>query len=86
MVTCFSRHSRNRSFGERLARGETAQQIIATTRMVAEGVPNTYSAWECAQKLGVDAPIIEHVRLILEGALSPAEALSSLLARDPRAE
>lgn len=86
MVTCFSRHSRNRSFGERLARGETAQQIIATTKMVAEGVPNTYSAWECAQRLGVDAPIIEHVRLILEGALSPAEALSSLLARDPRAE
>ena len=86
MVTCFSRHSRNRSFGERLARGETAQQIIATTKMVAEGVPNTYSAWECAQRLGVDAPIIEHVRLILEGTLSPAEALSSLLARDPRAE
>jgi glycerol-3-phosphate dehydrogenase len=54
--------------------------------MVAEGVPNTYSAWECAQKLGIEAPIIEHVRLILDGALSPAEALSSLLARDPRAE
>lgn len=86
MVTCFSRHSRNRSFGERLARGETAGQIIATTKMVVEGVPNTYSAWECAQRLGVDAPIIEHVRLILEGTLSPAEALSSLLARDPRAE
>ncbi len=86
MVTCFSRHSRNRSFGERLARGETAQQITATTKMVAEGVPNTYSAWECAQRLGIEVPIIEHVRLILEGALSPAEALSSLLARDPRAE
>jgi glycerol-3-phosphate dehydrogenase len=54
--------------------------------MVAEGVPNTYSAWECAQRLGIEVPIIEHVRLILEGALSPAEALSSLLARDPRAE
>lgn len=86
MVTCFSRHSRNRSFGERLARGETAQDIAATTKMVAEGVPNTFSAWECAQRLGVDAPIIEHVRLILEGKLSPSEALSSLLARDPRAE
>jgi glycerol-3-phosphate dehydrogenase (NAD(P)+) len=86
IVTCFSRHSRNRAFGERLARGETTRQILAATKMVAEGVPNTYSAWECAQRLGVDAPIIEHVRLILEGTLSPAEALSSLLARDPRAE
>jgi glycerol-3-phosphate dehydrogenase (NAD(P)+) len=86
MVTCFSRHSRNRSFGERLARGETAREIAATTKMVAEGVPNTFSAWECAQKLGIDTPIIEHVRLILEGKLSPSEALSSLLARDPRAE
>lgn len=86
MVTCFSRHSRNRSFGERLARGERAGEIAATTKMVAEGVPNTFSAWECAQKLGIDTPIIEHVRLILEGKLSPSEALSSLLARDPRAE
>jgi glycerol-3-phosphate dehydrogenase (NAD(P)+) len=86
MVTCFSRHSRNRSFGERLARGETTAQIVATTKMVAEGVPNTYSAWECAKRMGVDAPIIEHVRLILDGKLSPAEALTSLLSRDPRAE
>jgi glycerol-3-phosphate dehydrogenase (NAD(P)+) len=86
MVTCFSRHSRNRAFGERLARGETASGIAATTKMVAEGVPNTYSAWECAQRIGVEVPIIEHVRLILDGKLSPSEALSSLLARDPRAE
>lgn len=86
MVTCFSRHSRNRAFGERLARGETASEIAATTKMVAEGVPNTYSAWECAQRIAVEVPIIEHVRLILDGKLSPSEALSSLLARDPRAE
>jgi glycerol-3-phosphate dehydrogenase (NAD(P)+) len=86
MVTCFSRHSRNRAFGERLARGETAQQIMSTTKMVVEGVPNTYSAWECARRLEVDTPIIDHVRLILDGTLSPAEALTSLLSRDPRAE
>jgi glycerol-3-phosphate dehydrogenase (NAD(P)+) len=69
-----------------LARGETVRQITETSKMVAEGVPNTYSAWECAQRLGVEAPIIEHVRLILDGALTPAAALSSLLSRDPRAE
>ena len=38
IVTAFSRHSRNRRFGERLGRGETPEQIAASTQMVAEGV------------------------------------------------
>ncbi len=86
MVTCFSRHSRNRLVGERLGQGESLGAIVSSMRMVAEGVPTTYSALECAKKLGVDTPIVEHVRLILDGELSPANALSALLARDPRPE
>lgn len=86
MVTCFSKHSRNRAVGERLARGESADQISASMKMVAEGVLTTFSASECARRLGVETPIIDAVRLILEGALTPAAALSALLSRDPRPE
>ena len=86
MVTCFSKHSRNRSVGERLAKGETLGSISASMRMVAEGVPTTYSAFECARRLNVDTPIIDQIKLLLDGALSPKEALSALLARDPRSE
>lgn len=86
MVTCFSKHSRNRLVGERLGKGESLGQIVSSMKMVAEGVPTTYSAQECARKLGVSTPIIDHVRLILDGELSPSSALSALLARDPRPE
>lgn len=86
MVTCFSKHSRNRSVGERLGKGESLGHIVSSTSMVAEGVPTTYSAHECARKLGVETPIIDSVRLILDGTFSPAEAMSALLSRDPKSE
>lgn len=86
MVTCFSRHSRNRMVGERLGKGERLSDIVASMQMVAEGVPTTYSAYECARQLGVETPIIDHVRALLDGTLSPHEALDNLLARDPKPE
>jgi glycerol-3-phosphate dehydrogenase (NAD(P)+) len=86
MVTCFSQHSRNRAVGERLGRGETLSSILASLPMVAEGVPTTYSAAECARKQGVDTPIILQIREVLEGNLTPQRALEALLARDPKPE
>jgi glycerol-3-phosphate dehydrogenase (NAD(P)+) len=86
MVTCFSRHSRNRAVGERLGRGETLQQVIASMSMVAEGVPTTFSAVECAQRHGVETPIIDQMRALLDGEIRAGEALTALLNRDPKAE
>jgi glycerol-3-phosphate dehydrogenase (NAD(P)+) len=86
MVTCFSQHSRNRGFGERLGRGESPAAITSSTAMIAEGVPTTYSAQECAQKLGIETPIIDQMRALLDGATSPREALAALLSREPKPE
>jgi glycerol-3-phosphate dehydrogenase (NAD(P)+) len=86
MVTCFSKHSRNRAVGERLGQGETLTSIISSMQMVAEGVPTTYSASDCARKLGIETPIIDQIRLVLDGALTAPDALAALLARDPRPE
>ena len=86
MVTCFSRHSRNRAVGERLGRGEALSAIIGSMNMVAEGVPTTYGAHECAARLGIDAPIINQVRTLLEGAASPREILMNLMTRGLRSE
>ncbi len=86
MVTCFSRHSRNRSVGERLGRGERLADVVASMQMVAEGVPTAYSAFECARKLGVETPIIDQVRMFLDGEVTPADAMASLLGRDPKPE
>lgn len=86
MVTCFSRHSRNRQVGERLGRGETLEGITGSMRMVAEGVPTARSAWECARRCGVESPIADQVYALLYEGRPPAAALRELLERDPRPE
>ncbi|MDD5199370.1 MAG: NAD(P)-dependent glycerol-3-phosphate dehydrogenase [Terrimicrobiaceae bacterium] len=86
MVTCFSKHSRNRGFGERLGRGETAEQIQASMKMVAEGVPTARSALQCARRLGVEAPIIAQVHAVLYEGRSPRDAMWELLVRPPKRE
>ncbi len=86
MVTCFSRHSRNRAVGERIGRGETPEQIAATMKMVAEGVPTAQSAFECARRLNVETPILNAVHALLYEAKSPRQVLTEILGRDPRPE
>jgi glycerol-3-phosphate dehydrogenase (NAD(P)+) len=86
MVTCFSRHSRNRAVGERLGKGERLADVIASMNMVAEGVPTTYSAHECAHRLGIETPIIDQMRALLDGKLSPRESALNLVTREPKAE
>jgi glycerol-3-phosphate dehydrogenase (NAD(P)+) len=72
--------------GERLGKGERLADIIASMQMVAEGVATTYSACECAERHGVDAPIIKAMRALLDGAASPQSVLTNLLSRDLKAE
>ena len=86
MVTCFSQLSRNRRFGERIARGESLEQIAASTKMIAEGVPTTRSAKKCARQAGIETPIIDEIFSIVHGSGRPAEAMRNLLARGPRPE
>ncbi len=86
MVTCFSRHSRNRKVGERLGRGDSPAQIQESMQMVAEGIPTALSAWQCASRLGVEAPITYEVYSVLYEAKPPHEAMWELLGRPPKAE
>ncbi len=86
MVTCFSRHSRNRQVGERLGRGEPLSKIIESMSMVAEGVPTTRSAFACAKEYGTPTPVIDQVHAVLYEDRPPAEALRNLFGRDPRPE
>ena len=86
MVTCFSRHSRNRQVGERLGQGEALDTIVASMQMVAEGVPTTYSAFECARKYGIDTPVIDQIRALLDGTIAARAAMEKLMAREPRPE
>ena len=86
MVTCFSRHSRNRAVGERIGQGETPEQVAASMQMVAEGVPTALSAYECARKHGVETPVIDAVYGLLTQGKSPREVLVEILSREPKPE
>lgn len=85
-VTCFSRQSRNRAFGERLGRGEALPEILASSVSVVEGYPTAKSAWQLARQKSVDTPIIDEVYQLLYCSKSPADALRALMAREPKAE
>jgi len=86
MVTCFSRHSRNRRLGELLGQGKGLEESIALLKQVAEGVPATRSAFELVSTHGLRAPLVEVVNRILFEGLSPSEALRALMERDLRHE
>jgi len=86
MVTCFSRHSRNRGVGERLGKGETPAAISASMVMIAEGVPTTLGALECARRLDVETPIISEMYAALYENKPANDVMQSLLGREPRAE
>jgi glycerol-3-phosphate dehydrogenase (NAD(P)+) len=86
MVTCFSKLSRNRGFGERLGRGEKVEAVLAGTKSVAEGFPTARSAFELAHKVRIETPIIAQIYAALYEGKSPAQALHDLTARESKPE
>ncbi len=86
MVTCFSHHSRNRAFGERIGRGEKAAQIAASMTAVAEGYPTTRSAQRLAQKHSIVAPVITEVHAMLYEDKDVRQAVRDLMTRDLKSE
>lgn len=86
IATCFSQHSRNRKVGERLGRGESLEQITGSMKMVAEGIPTTKSAFDCARQLNIETPIIDQVYAVFYEGKAPLQGLKDLLQRDQKEE
>jgi glycerol-3-phosphate dehydrogenase (NAD(P)+) len=86
MVTCFSRHSRNRGFGERVGRGEKPSSIAAGMSSVAEGYPTARSAWQLARKHSVITPVIDETYAMLYEGKDVRQAVRDLMARELKAE
>lgn len=85
-VTCFSKLSRNRGFGERLGRGEPASRILSSMRSVAEGYPTAQSARQLAQRLGVSTPIIDEVYAMLYEGKDVRQAVRDVITRESKPE
>jgi glycerol-3-phosphate dehydrogenase (NAD(P)+) len=85
MVTCWSRHGRNRRAGELIARGATPAEAAAEIGQVVEGLTTAPVLHELAQKLGIELPITEGVCRVLSG-LSLGDLVASLMGRRPKGE
>jgi glycerol-3-phosphate dehydrogenase (NAD(P)+) len=86
LLTCTGDLSRNRRVGLKLAEGQALDDIVAELGEVAEGIPTTRAACRLAARLGVELPIAEQVRSVIDGEKTPAEAGWALMARQLRSE
>ncbi len=86
VVTCASRHSRNRMVGERLGRGEKIADILKSMEQVAEGVWTCATARELAHRLKVPAPITDEVHAVIHKGKDPRKAVQDLMTREARPE
>lgn len=86
VVTCTSRHSRNRTFGEAFVNGESLAEYQQRTGMVVEGAEAATSILELALANNVQVPITQGVYDLLYNNMPLAEAIDALLGRNPNEE
>jgi glycerol-3-phosphate dehydrogenase (NAD(P)+) len=86
IVTCMSKHSRNRYVGEQIGRGKKLKEVLKSMEMVAEGVETTKSVNQLAAKYKVETPIANEVYQILFEDKDPIKATTDLMTRDMKFE
>jgi glycerol-3-phosphate dehydrogenase (NAD(P)+) len=85
-LTCTGDLSRNRKVGIELGKGRKLDEIVNSMRTVAEGVKTTRAILALAQRHGIEVPITLQAHRILEGEVSPREAIRELMERALREE
>ena len=86
VVTCLSRHSRNRYVGEQIGKGRKLEEVISEMNMIAEGVLTSRAVMELSTRLCVDMPITRAVYEMLFEGKPAQQAILELMAREPKAE
>ena len=86
VLTCTGDLSRNRKVGIELAHGRTITDILAQTRMVAEGVRTTDAALALSARHGIELPIAQEMSDVLAGRKDPQSAIRNLMGRKQKLE
>jgi glycerol-3-phosphate dehydrogenase (NAD(P)+) len=86
VATCGSPLSRNRTFGELLGKTGSMQMATAQGAKTVEGVASSGAIVEIAHRVGVEVPVIEAVADIVNGSLTPEQALTRLMEITTQAE
>jgi glycerol-3-phosphate dehydrogenase (NAD(P)+) len=86
VATCSSPLSRNRTFGEKLGKGMSVEEVQESTRQTAEGVKSCRSVLDLARAHGVDVPITEAVVRVCHEGESPAQMVKEIMSREAKPE
>ena len=86
IVTATSRHSRNRLFGELLAKCASADEALAEVGMVVEGAPTARAALGLAERYRVEMPITREVAAVIHDGRDPRQAVCDLMGREAKPE
>jgi glycerol-3-phosphate dehydrogenase (NAD(P)+) len=86
ILTCTGDLSRNRQTGIDLAHGRKLEEIVAATRMVAEGIRTTSSVVALGRRFSIELPISREMDAVIHSGSSPAEAIRRLMDRTLREE
>jgi glycerol-3-phosphate dehydrogenase (NAD(P)+) len=86
IVTCMSKHSRNRYVGEQVGGGKTLKHVLKHMEMIAEGVETSRSASQLSKKYEIETPITDEVYKILFEDKDPVKATTDLMTRDMKLE
>ncbi len=86
VLTCTDDQSRNRRFGLAIGAGATPDEAERAVGQVVEGRAAAAHVAAHAARLAVEMPIAAEVLRVLDGGRSPEDAVSALLAREPRSE
>jgi glycerol-3-phosphate dehydrogenase (NAD(P)+) len=86
MTTCYSPTSRNRTFGERVGRGERPSDVTASMAQIAEGAKSAAPVHDLAARHRLSIPISEEVYRILHEGRAPRESVEALMVRERKDE
>lgn len=86
IVTCNSKHSRNRRAGVLIGKGYTLDEAVSEVKMVVEGAVSAKAALALAQKYDVNVPIIKEVNAVLFDNKPAIDAMWELMNREQRRE
>jgi len=86
VLTCTGDLSRNRTVGLRIGRGESLEDILASMKMVAEGVHNSLTVCALARRVGAEMPIAEQTRQLLHEGKPARQVLGDLMSRQAKPE
>lgn len=86
VLTCNGQESRNRTFGELFARGESIQSLIEEKQMTVEGYRTSHCFHHICIEKGIEAPILEQIYRILYEGQTAEDAIRALMGRELKAE